>query len=76
MSAADFLQQVLLDECGAQHVVAGFDFVFGYGRGGDIAHLRNWLAPQEIGVTEVDPVPRRAWRINVVLAHARSAATG
>jgi len=53
LTAADFVRQVLLKDCGAQHVVAGFDFVFGHGRGGNIGLLRDWLAPEGVGVTEM-----------------------
>lgn len=55
MSAQDFVERILIQRYGAQHVVAGFDFVFGHGRGGDMKSLRNWLAPHKIGVTEVTP---------------------
>ena len=50
-----FVEQILLDRCGAQHVIAGFDFVFGHDRGGTMARLRDWLAPHQVGVTEVTP---------------------
>src|SRR3984957_5879060 len=53
LSAQDFVQQVLLDDCGAQHVTAGFDFVFGHARGGNLANLRAWLSPHGVEVTEV-----------------------
>jgi len=55
LGAGDFVRQVLLEDCGVQYVVAGFDFVFGHARGGDIQNLRTWLAPHNIGVTEVAP---------------------
>ncbi|MGE3624454.1 MAG: bifunctional riboflavin kinase/FAD synthetase [Bdellovibrionales bacterium] len=55
LSAQDFVQQVLLRDCGAQHVIAGFDFVFGHARGGNIQSLRGWLSPDNVGVTEVTP---------------------
>ncbi|HUY67816.1 MAG TPA: bifunctional riboflavin kinase/FAD synthetase [Alphaproteobacteria bacterium] len=55
LSAPDFVQRILIEECGAQHVVAGFDFVFGHKRGGDMPKLRAWLAPHSVGVTEVAP---------------------
>ena len=35
LTAEDFVQQVLVEGLGARHVVAGYDFVFGKGRGGD-----------------------------------------
>ena len=50
-----FMQDVLIDGCRVRHVVVGFDFVFGYGRGGDRAALRKHLMPLGIGVTEVPP---------------------
>lgn len=53
--APEFVQQILLEDCGAQHVVAGFDFVFGQARGGNIGNLREWLSPHGVGVTEVTP---------------------
>ncbi|MDX2028013.1 MAG: bifunctional riboflavin kinase/FAD synthetase [Alphaproteobacteria bacterium] len=55
LSAQDFVERILIQRYGAQHTVAGFDFVFGHGRGGDMKQLRNWLAPHKIGVTEVTP---------------------
>ncbi len=55
LAAPDFVQQILLGECGAQHVVVGFDFLFGHARGGDIRKLRGWLSPHNVGVTEVTP---------------------
>ena len=45
----------MADLCGAQHVIAGFDFVFGHARGGNIRNLREWLSPHGVGVTEVTP---------------------
>jgi len=55
LPAQDFVQKILIENYGAQHVVAGFDFVFGHLRGGNMQNLRNWLAPHGIGVTEVTP---------------------
>jgi riboflavin kinase/FMN adenylyltransferase len=55
VSAHDFVEEVLVRECEAQHVVAGFDFVFGHKRGGDMKNLREWVSPHGIGVTEVSP---------------------
>lgn len=51
----EFIRDVLIDGCGVRHVVVGFDFVFGRGRGGTREALRRALAPMEIGVTEVPP---------------------
>lgn len=53
--APDFVEQILIKTYGAQHIVAGFDFVFGHDRGGNMNNLRAWLAPHNIGVTEVTP---------------------
>lgn len=51
----EFVERILLQTCGAQHVVAGFDFVFGRDRGGNMKSLREALAPHGVGVTEVTP---------------------
>lgn len=53
LSAHDFVEQILLDRFGAQHVVAGHDFVFGHKRGGDMKKLTEWLGAHQIGVTEI-----------------------
>jgi len=53
LPAPEFVERILINELGAQHVVAGFDFVFGHQRTGDMTNLRKWLAPHGIGVTEV-----------------------
>lgn len=55
LSATEFIEKVLLEHYGMQHAVAGFDFVFGHGRQGNMDNLRSWLAPHDIGVTEVRP---------------------
>ena len=54
LSAEDFIEQVLLKRFGAEHLVAGHDFIFGYKRGGDMKKLAAWLAPHQIGVTEIE----------------------
>lgn len=54
-SPEQFIQDVLVHGCCARHVVVGFDFVFGYGRGGNRDALRKHLLPLGIGVTEVPP---------------------
>jgi riboflavin kinase/FMN adenylyltransferase len=53
LSATAFVEKILLERYGAQHLIAGFDFVFGNKRMGDMQALRSWLAPHQIGVTEV-----------------------
>ena len=52
LSADDFIDRVLREELDAQHVVAGFDFVFGKNRTGHMDLLRQKFGP--LGVT---PVP-------------------
>lgn len=56
LTAQQFVEQVLVRDLGARHVVAGYDFVFGHKRGGDIAYLREMGARHGFGVTEVVPV--------------------
>lgn len=55
MKAAEFVDQLIVRAHKARHVVAGFDFVFGYQRGGSMQTLRDLLVPHGIGVTEVTP---------------------
>jgi riboflavin kinase/FMN adenylyltransferase len=51
----EFVQQILINDYGVQHIVAGFDFVFGHNRAGNMQNLRGWLMPFNVGVTEVTP---------------------
>ena len=51
----DFVRKLLMEKYGVQHIVAGFDFVFGYQRTGNMQKLREWVTPHHIGVTEVTP---------------------
>lgn len=55
-SADQFVESVLVQGLGARHVVAGYDFVFGHNRGGDMAFLRAAGERSGFGVTEVRPV--------------------
>jgi riboflavin kinase/FMN adenylyltransferase len=55
LPAMDFVEKLLIEKYGVQHAVAGFDFVFGHERQGNMQNLRRWLAPHNIGVTEVTP---------------------
>lgn len=55
ISGFDFVTQILIKKYAAQHVVAGFDFVFGFQRSGGMQNLRTWLTPFGVGVTEVTP---------------------
>lgn len=53
VAAQDFATDILARYLRAEHVVAGYDFTFGYKRGGDMAKLAAWLAPYGLGTTEV-----------------------
>ena len=53
LEAQEFVEQILVERFGVQHVVAGHDFVFGHKRGGDMQKLTAWLAQHQIGVTEI-----------------------
>ena len=55
LPATDFVNDILIKTYGVQHIIAGFDFVFGHQRLGNMKNLRSWLAPHGIGVTEVTP---------------------
>ncbi|MDE1148470.1 MAG: bifunctional riboflavin kinase/FAD synthetase [Azospirillaceae bacterium] len=56
MTAEDFVVKVLADGLGVHHVVAGYDFLFGHQRGGDMTLLRTLGARHGFGVTEARPV--------------------
>ncbi len=56
MPASVFVETILLQRFGAEHLVAGFDFTFGHRRSGDMASLRVALAPHKIEVTEIAPL--------------------
>jgi len=55
-TAPDFVDGVLVRDLGVRHVVAGYDFVFGHRRGGNIDLLRTMGDTHGFGVTEVQPV--------------------
>ncbi len=56
LTAEEFVQQVLVDGLAARHVVAGYDFVFGNKRGGDMRFLAEAGQRHGFAVTEVRPV--------------------
>ena len=56
LTAEQFVDDILTRGLGARHVVVGYDFVFGKGRGGDPDMLRARLAPFGVGVTTMSPV--------------------
>lgn len=55
-TAEQFIDSVLMHDLGARHVVVGYDFVFGKGRGGNPELLRDRLAGPGIGTTIMQPV--------------------
>jgi riboflavin kinase/FMN adenylyltransferase len=63
LGAQEFVEQILLEQADAQHIVAGHDFVFGYGRSGDMQKLATWLAPHRAGVTEITPLSDEQGRV-------------
>jgi len=58
-TAEEFIQDVLIDGFAAQHVVTGYDFVFGKGRGGDTGFLQRAAGELGFGFTQV-PALRQA----------------
>jgi riboflavin kinase/FMN adenylyltransferase len=55
-SAESFIDDVLVASLRARHVVVGYDFVFGKGRGGNPQLLRDRLVAGGIGATIMPPV--------------------
>lgn len=55
-TAEQFVKEILVDGLGVRGVAVGSDFVFGHGRGGDAAHLREMGGRFGFGVTEIGPV--------------------
>ncbi len=56
LTAEAFVEQVLVAGLGVRHVVVGYDYVFGRGRGGDVARLGELAAAHGFAVTAVDAV--------------------
>jgi riboflavin kinase/FMN adenylyltransferase len=54
MPARAFVEDILLEKLGAQHVVAGHDFVFGHNRDGNVKKLASLLGGHGVGVSEVE----------------------
>ncbi len=54
--AHEFVEEILVQHYHAKHIVAGAYFVFGHKRAGTMKHMREWLEPYGIGVTEVQPL--------------------
>lgn len=55
-TAEEFIDRVLVGGLHVRHVVIGYDFVFGRGRGGNAALLSSRLGGRGIGMTAVPPV--------------------
>ncbi|WP_083875651.1 bifunctional riboflavin kinase/FAD synthetase [Caenispirillum salinarum] len=55
-TAEDFVRDVLVAGLGVSHVVVGADYVFGKGRQGDVAFLRQMAADHGFDVTSVGSV--------------------
>ncbi|MBM3523428.1 MAG: riboflavin biosynthesis protein RibF, partial [Alphaproteobacteria bacterium] len=56
LTAAEFIDRVLLAALGIRHAAVGYDFVFGKGRRGDPEFLRRHLAAAGVTTTIVAPV--------------------
>ncbi len=56
LEANSFIENVLVDGLGARHIIAGYDFVFGKGRKGDVDLLEQGGAKHGFGVTVVPAV--------------------
>ncbi len=55
-SPEDFFKNIIIRNIGANHIVAGYDFVFGKDRKGDIKQLKILSEKYGIGLTIVDPL--------------------
>lgn len=64
LSAADFLQEVLLNRLNVVGVVVGQDFRFGCGRQGDAEYLMQWTKQQKIKLRLVEPYLHQGRRIS------------
>lgn len=53
LSAQDFVTQILIKKLGAQHVVVGENFTFGFKRTGTSSQLQEWLEEKQIGTSVV-----------------------
>lgn len=51
-----FVDTFITGGFGAQHVTVGYDFVFGAGRGGDVAYLKQRAEADGFGFSAIEPV--------------------
>ena len=56
LDADNFIERVLVAGLGVRHVVVGYDFFFGKGRGGDAQHMQRRGAELGFGVSVIPPV--------------------
>ncbi|MBU0687203.1 MAG: bifunctional riboflavin kinase/FAD synthetase [Candidatus Margulisbacteria bacterium] len=56
LSNAGFVKKYLVGKLGVKHVFVGFDYAFGRGRSGDVAHLKKLGKKYGFEVTVVPPV--------------------
>lgn len=56
LSAQAFIQQVLVEQLGTQHIIIGHDHRFGKGREGDVALLQEVGQRDDFTVTDIKPV--------------------
>ncbi len=56
LDADAFIEQVLVAGLGVRHIVIGYDFFFGKGRGGSAEHMQRRGAEMGFGVSVIPPV--------------------
>ncbi len=62
-----FLQEIMIDKCGARHVVIGHDFTFGQGAKGNYAFLQEAAPQHGLGVEEAAPLILDGERVSSTL---------
>lgn len=56
MSAAEFIERILIGKIGLKRLIIGYDYAFGKGREGDISLLRNLANKHLFAVEELPPI--------------------
>jgi len=77
--AEAFVQDILVGDLAARHVVVGWDFCFGHKRAGNAALLKSMGAQHGFGVTAVDPVmpsDGEVYSSSIIRSHLREGRTG
>lgn len=67
LSADSFLERYVWDRLKPKHIVAGYDFAFGSGRGGSLNVMREWGKSHGVGIEIVEPL----YQDGVVVASRR-----